>query len=205
MTNASFAHQWVRDTGLTSADISGATGSAYTLASADTGNQIKVRVTFTDDAGNQGSTTSAPVHIQTPQPLYGAFDPDTLPESHDGDAAFTFEIYFSKEPGLSYTAVPDHVLDVTNGDMTSASRKVSGDNTRWVITVEPDGDADVTIALPATTDCDDPGAVCTARGQMLSNLVATIVAGPQPPREPEDNQNPTPSNPLRLPPASRAR
>ena len=56
LTNAVFAHQWLAD----DADIQGATNSTYTLADSDEGRAIKVRVSFTDDAGNEESLTSAP-------------------------------------------------------------------------------------------------------------------------------------------------
>ena len=55
LTNVSFTYQWLAD----DADISGATGSTYTLADAEEGKAIKVEVTFTDDAGNDESLTSA--------------------------------------------------------------------------------------------------------------------------------------------------
>ena len=45
------------------ADIFGATATAYTLADADAGSAIKVRVTFTDDAGNDESLTSAATEL----------------------------------------------------------------------------------------------------------------------------------------------
>ena len=56
LTNAVFAHQWLAD----DADIQGATNSTYTLADSDEGRAIKVRVSFTDDAGNEETLTSAP-------------------------------------------------------------------------------------------------------------------------------------------------
>ncbi len=48
-------YQWLssRDT-----EIDGATSSTYTVQSSDNGKVIKVRVTFTDDAGNDESLTS---------------------------------------------------------------------------------------------------------------------------------------------------
>ena len=57
LTNVSYSYQWLssRDT-----EIQGATGSTYTLVPADEGKTIKVRVTFTDDAGNEESLISAP-------------------------------------------------------------------------------------------------------------------------------------------------
>ena len=54
LTNVSFNYQWLAD----STDISGATGSTYTLADADEGKATKVEVSFTDDAGNEESLTS---------------------------------------------------------------------------------------------------------------------------------------------------
>ena len=47
-------------TGTTDTDIENATGSTYTLIAADQGKAIKVRVTFTDDAGNAETLTSTP-------------------------------------------------------------------------------------------------------------------------------------------------
>ena len=55
LDNAAFAYQWLAD----DADIAGATGSSYTLVDADAGKAIKVRVSFTDDAGNGEQLTSA--------------------------------------------------------------------------------------------------------------------------------------------------
>ena len=55
LSNASFAYQWQAD----GADISGATGSTYTLADADEGAAISVTVSFTDNAGNDETLTSA--------------------------------------------------------------------------------------------------------------------------------------------------
>ena len=54
LTNVSFTYQWMAD----DADISGATGSTYTLADSEEGKAIKVEVAFTDDAGNGETLTS---------------------------------------------------------------------------------------------------------------------------------------------------
>ena len=55
LTNVSYSYQWLAD----DTEIDGATSSTYTLQSSDDGKVIKVRVTFTDDAGNDESLTSA--------------------------------------------------------------------------------------------------------------------------------------------------
>ena len=69
MTGAVFAYQWIRHdlATATDTDIEGATGSTYTVTSADEGKALKVRVTFTDDAGNEESVTSYAV-IASPAP-----------------------------------------------------------------------------------------------------------------------------------------
>ena len=55
LENVAFAYQWQAD----DADINGATGATYTLIDSEEGKAIKVEVTFTDDAGNDESLTSA--------------------------------------------------------------------------------------------------------------------------------------------------
>ena len=54
LDNAAFSYQWLAD----DTAISGATGSTYTLAAADEGKTIKVRVSLTDDNSNDESLTS---------------------------------------------------------------------------------------------------------------------------------------------------
>ena len=178
MESSSFAYQWLRVADGSDAEIDEATAATYTVADDDVGNSLKVRVSFTDDEGNDESLTSAAVAVPAPDPLTGAFDGSTAPASHDGSGSFTFQLYFSEEPRLGYANVRDHVLTVTNGEVTRAERVNSGDNTRWTITAEPDGNKDVTFVLPPTTDCDADGAVCTAGGKMLSNRSVITVPGP---------------------------
>ena len=60
LANATYSHQWVADDGTADTDIAGATDSTYTLAASDVGNAIRVRVSFTDDAGNEETLTSTP-------------------------------------------------------------------------------------------------------------------------------------------------
>ena len=55
LENSAFTYQWLAD----DADIAGATGSTYTLVEADEGKTVKVRVSFTDDGGNDETLTSA--------------------------------------------------------------------------------------------------------------------------------------------------
>ncbi len=176
LSNVTFSYQWLAD----AAEISGATGSSYTLVAADQGKVIKVRVSFTDDAGNAESLTSAATAAvaAAPSPLTASIH--SPPASHDGSAVFTFELRFSEEPasGFSYTTLKDHAFTVTGGTVTEVRRLEPPGNVRWEITVEPSSDADATIALPVTTDCAAQGAICTSDGRKLSNRLELTVSGP---------------------------
>ena len=55
LTNVSYSYQWIAG----GSDIAGATGSTYTLTSSEQGQTVQVRVTFTDDADNEETLTSA--------------------------------------------------------------------------------------------------------------------------------------------------
>ena len=59
LTKVSYSYQWIRNDGSTDTDIQDATGSTHTLVAADEGHAVKVKVTFTDDAGNEETLTSA--------------------------------------------------------------------------------------------------------------------------------------------------
>ena len=59
LDNVIYSYQWIRNDGGTDTDISGATGSSYTLGDSDVDKTVKVRVSFTDDANNRETVTSA--------------------------------------------------------------------------------------------------------------------------------------------------
>ena len=170
LNNATFTYQWLAD----DADITDATGSTYALVAADEGKTIKVRVTFTDDSGHQETLTSAATVAvaSAPSPLTAAIH--DAPESRDGSDKFTFELRFSEDPkeDFSYKTLRDHAFTVTRGTVAGARRLDGGSDTRnikWEISVTPDSNADVTVELPATTDCDAQGAICAEDGTMLSS------------------------------------
>ena len=60
LTSVSYTYQWIRvATDNTETNIASATASTYTLVAADQGTTIKVTVSFTDDASNAETLTSA--------------------------------------------------------------------------------------------------------------------------------------------------
>ena len=176
LTNATFTYQWVAG----GSDISGATGSTYTLTASDQGQTVQVRVSFTDDAGNEETLTSEATAAvaAAPAPLTVSLTV-AAPTTHDGSSSFTFEIRFSEEPesDFSYKTLRNHAFTVTGGTVRNAERMDRPSNIRWLITVEPDSNGDVTIVLPITEDCGAQGAICTDDDRKLSNRLEFTVSG----------------------------
>ena len=175
LSNATFAYQWLtsRD-----AEIDGATSSAYTLVGADEGKSIKVRVSFTDDRGQQETLTSGATAIvaASPSPLTASIH--GAPTSHDGQSVLKLELRFSEEFSISYVTLRDHAFTVTGGSVVGARRLERGKNIRWELGVRPDSNADVTVVLPVTTDCATQGAICTGDGRKLSKRLEFAFDGP---------------------------
>ena len=129
-------------------------------------------MSFTDDAGNAGSLTSAAPDAvaPAPEPLTASFS--GVPAKHGGQGeTFTFELAFSENLELSYKTPRDEALQATGGTVRRAKRQDSGSNQRWTIHVEPTSHGRVTVRLPA-------GSVETADGHELSNSPSASVAGP---------------------------
>ena len=61
LTNVVYQYQWLADDGSSVTEISGATGSTYTLQATDEAATIKVQVSFSDDLDNEESLISAAV------------------------------------------------------------------------------------------------------------------------------------------------
>ena len=176
LTGAAFSYQWISS----DTKIAGATEPTYTLASADQGRTVKVRVSFTDDEGNAESLTSAATDMveaaPVTTPLTASFQ--NVPASHDGESAFTFRLTFSEEvDSLSFQTLRDEALEVTGGEVLKAKRRTKGSNREWDITVEPDSGGAVAIRLPKTTDCDASGAICTADRRPLSPATVAGIVG----------------------------
>ena len=175
LDNVSYSYQWMAG----GADIDGATGSSFTLTPNEQGQTIQVRVSFTDDADNRESLTSAETAAVAPTPSPLTVSLENAATSHNGSDVFTFEIRFSEQFGLSYKTLKFHAFTVTGGSVKKAQRMDRDSDTpniRWLITVQPNANGDVTITLPVTTDCTDDGAICTGDGRMLSNsLIFTVI------------------------------
>ena len=174
LTGASYGHQWIANDGTADAEIQGATNSTYTLAAADAGKTVKVRVSFTDDGGTEETLLSTATD-SVEGTLTAAFE--GMPAEHDGSSVFTFRARFDPEPRVSYKVLRDQSFQVTGGTVRRA-RRVNGGNSLREIHVEPSGYGDVTITLAGGRACGTRGAICTANGKVLSNTLTATVRGP---------------------------
>ena len=102
-----------------------------------------------------------------------------MPETHDGESAFTFRVAFSEDIGISFQALREDAFTVTGGRVTGGGR-VDDRRDLFEMTVEPDSGGDVTIELAAGRECATSGAICTKgeNRRQLTNSLSVTVAGP---------------------------
>ena len=174
MTGAVLAWQWMSNGGgedEADADIAGATESSYELVEADEGHTVRVRVSFTDDAGYAETLLSQPTGPVAARPLTAEFV--DLPAEHGGyGTSFEFGLVFSEDfPGRFDYKDLRAAFVVQNGRVVGAERAAPNQNRRWTITVRPWSYRAVTVTLPA-------GSVTTASGRALAAAVTATVRGP---------------------------
>ena len=190
LTNVAFEYQWIAD----GTDIAGATGSTYTLASSELGKTIQVKVTFTDDAGNEETLTSAATEAVAakPAPLTASL-PDSRFQSarHKGaDDRPQVIVAFSMAVASFEKTTPS--LSLTGATLRSVRQhQEDGLENAWIFFLDPDDNDDIVFSLVTGQSCDS-GGICTDDGRRLSSAVQTTLPGPDEDSEPE---NPTPDDP----------
>ena len=151
LDNAVFAYQWVRsELGAESGtDIAGATGSSYGVTAEDEGRAITVRVTFTDDAGNEESVISYAVVAAAALPQTRAPDPPGAPDvsPHDGTSLAVSWTAPASDGGSAVTGYKvqwkeaadswDTPADVSEAAATGTSHRITGltDGTEYSVRV----------------------------------------------------------------------
>ena len=136
-----------------------------------------------DAAGNEvASFTDRTVTNNTVAALGAWFQ--NVPSSHDGSSVFTIELAFSEavfdgtESFDKNQAIQDAV-QLTGGTFRGRRRAVPGSYDRWILRIEPSGEDDVTVRLPATTgSCGTAGAICTPDNRPLSAPASATIEGP---------------------------
>ncbi len=163
LENATFSYQWISNDGTTDADIQGETGATYTLTDANEGKTVKVRVSFTDDADNKETVTSAAtatVAARPNRPATGA--PIIGGTARVGETLATDILGIADEDGLenatfSYQWISnDGTTDADiQGEMgatyTLASAYV-GKTIKVKVTFTDDADNEETLTSPATAE-----------------------------------------------------
>ena len=137
-------------------------------------------------AGTATVTIAGPERSDILPELTASFE--NVPAEHGGEESFSFDLKFSeaiKLPGgkvrTKFTVTNGRMINVSRIDNKHRERDGLKPNQGWNIWIEPDSaTAGVTIVLPATTDCNASGAICTEDGRKLSNTVSATVAGPAP-------------------------
>ena len=168
LTNPTFSYRWIVNDGSGDADIPGATGSTYTLASADEGKTVKLRVTFTDDAGNEETLTSEPTVAADPQEAQAANSPATgLPTitgtAQVGETLTTDTSGIADEDGLDNAAFSYQWL-ADDTDITGATAST-------YIPVEADESNTISVRVSFTDDAGYEETLTSAATEAVTDVV----------------------------------
>ena len=197
LEEAAFTYQWLGD----GSAIQDATANTYTLADSDEGRAVRVRVSFTDDAGNDETLTSAATAAVAarPAPLTARFPVSPFQSSrHQGDDDRPQVIVAFNQPVQSFTKTTPSV-SLTGAVVRSVARhQEDGLENAWIFWLDPEGDDDLAFTLVAGQSCDG-GGICTREGGMLSQGLSKTLPGPEEdedePDEEEDEPQPDDGQP----------
>ncbi len=179
LTNTTFTYQWLEDGGT----ISGATAQTLVLTSAHVGADIEVRVSFTDDDGNDERLTSQAVSIGAA--ISGTVSIAGPTDNVDEGADATFTVTLSGSPGAAVvvdyataagTATAGDDFTATNGTLTFTVG-ATGDDLSQTFTVpvlddaQVEGDESFTATLSANATTPLP------TGFSLGTATATATIG----------------------------
>ena len=135
---------------------------------------VRARLTYA------GATTTRRVN---PEPFTAMFE--SIPEQHTGTEKYEVTLLFSDDLG-TYRHLEQGVT-VSGGTLTRHRRAQPGKHRRWILEVQPSGDADLVITLPAPLECVTDADICTVDDRPLTEpLVGRIRWSAEgPAREPE--------------------
>ena len=166
LSNVQYEYQWLAD----DADISGATNATYTQAAVDEGKAIKVRVSFTDDEGNEESLTSGATDVVVARPNSPATGAPTI-----GGTA---------QVGQTLTADTSGITDADGLANATFSYQWTADDTdisgatglTYTLTGSEESKA-ITVQVSFTDDADNE--------ETLTSAATYVVAGAQPTEPPD--------------------
>ena len=167
LADDAFSYQWLAD----DTDISGATDSTYTLADADEGKAVQVQVSFTDDAGNPESLTSAATDAVTAAPTPN--NPSTGAPTISGTA----------EVGETLTVDTSGIADADGLDAAAFSYQWLADDAAIAGATDSThtlADADEGKAIKVQVSFTDDG----GNDETLTSAATDAVAAPEQPAKP---------------------
>ena len=177
LTNVTYSYQWIAG----GSDIDGAANSTYTLSDDDEGKAIRVRVSFTDDAGNDETLTSNAVAAAVaPLPPLTASLPNSPFQSprHQGAGDKPQVVVAFSLPVASFEKTAPSV-SLTGATVSSVRRhEEEGLENAWIFFLNPNGADDIVFSLVTGQPCDS-GGICTEDGGLLSEGVQVTVPGPE--------------------------
>ena len=165
LDDVTYSYQWIAD----GSDIAEATGSSHTLSDDDEGKVFRVRVTFTDDAGNDEKLTSAATAAVAALPTLTATFPVSPYQSarHNGAGDRPQVVVAFSLPVASFERTTSSV-SLTGATVSSVRRhEEDGLENAWMFFLDPDGADDIVFSLVAGQPCDS-GGICTGDGTPLS-------------------------------------
>ena len=157
LSSVAYRYQWLAD----DADITGATAAAYTLTDSEEGKTVRVRVSFTDDAGNEETLTSsatATVEARPNSPAAG--QPAISGTAQVGETLTADTSGISDEDGLNQVAYRYQWL--------ADDAAIAGATAEAYTLVEADTGAIITVRVSFT---DDAG-----HEEMLTSKATVAVA-----------------------------
>ena len=191
--NVQYEYQWLADDSY----IAGATGSTYTLTDGEESKAIRVRVSFTDDAGHDESLTSAATGAVAARPaqLKATFPASPFQSSrHKGDGDRPQVIVAFNLAVQSFDKTTSSV-SLTGALVSSLARhEEDGLENAWMFFLDPEGNDDIVFTLVAGQLCDG-GGICTGDGEMLSEGGTATLPGPDEEDKPDNTGSNEPNSP----------
>ena len=170
LTNVMYSYQWLssRDT-----EIDGATGSTYTLQATDLGKIIKVRVTFTDDAGNEETLTSAATDVVEARPNNPATGQPTITGTAQVGETLTADVSGIADADGLANATFSYQWVANDGSADADIQDATG--TSYTL-VNADESQTIKVKVSFTDDADNE--------ETLTSTATAAVAAPEPPAKP---------------------
>ena len=159
LDDVSYRYQWVRNDGTDDADIAGGTGSTYTLVDADEGQTIRVKVSFTDDADNDESLTSAATETVLARPNRAAAGLPTISGTPQVEQTLTADTSsITDEDGLTNVSyryqwiAGGSDIDGATGSTYALTASEQGQTIQVQVTFTDDADNQETLTSAATVE-----------------------------------------------------